>query len=775
MDLENLQVKSDSQFISQNKRVFFPKIQNRNGIKVMQKLFTICFLLLVCFYSQSSGQIIYKNVNSSVKVSKSKPVPKKVLIQIVRAEDELRFDKTLESLMRSQNLKVRTRAILAAGRIGDERAVPLLAEMVKRLEDPGIVAMSAFALGEIESIKGADSILKALGDEKTFPKGKARAIEAAGKIAGSNAKEAKSKELGEAILDALEKEARKNSSAQNKELILLGITAALRAKPDEADYVVAKFLTNLDSRIRADAANILARLRAKNANKKLRAMLLTDSYPIARANAARALAAGEDKGAVNMLVEAAKTDEDLRVRINAIRALSGLKDKKSAEHLLERGEKLLADYKKSEYKNPFEKNELLDLATALGRILEKTKNERAIKLLDELISLDNLQNAAFSIARIRVSQSNLRNFRGDKPELDKTDLWQMATMAQIFGEVSNLEENEEGNKFKEETKKNLSFSLAELQKTQDEIKRLTDILVIPSFLRSYANFKTEDLSETLITFLGHSNLFVRTTAANLLGNQKATDEIIKALQDAFAKSLETDREYNDAQLAILSALVKLDKTKANKELTTALNHYDFLLRRQAADLIEQNELQKDFPDFEKKIGPLKPYNRKNSSKLGQILNKSSDYRRAVSRKNGKVRAVLTTEKGAFSINLLPEDAPLTVDNFIKLAKSGYFNNVPIHRVVANFVVQDGDPVGNGSGGPGWQIRDEMNMVPYERGIVGMALSGPDTGGSQWFITHSPQPHLDGGYTVFGRVNEKDMKIVDKLVRGDRIISVKIVD
>jgi len=118
---------------------------------------------------------------------------------------------------------------------------------------------------------------------------------------------------------------------------------------------------------------------------------------------------------------------------------------------------------------------------------------------------------------------------------------------------------------------------------------------------------------------------------------------------------------------------------------------------------------------------------------------------------------------------------LTVDNFIKLARGNYFDGLAIHRVVSNFVMQDGDPRGDGNGGPGWEIRDEINMQEYERGAVGMALSGKDTGGSQWFVTHSPQPHLDGGYTVFGRVNETDMKIVDNLVRGDKITSVKIVE
>jgi len=164
---------------------------------------------------------------------------------------------------------------------------------------------------------------------------------------------------------------------------------------------------------------------------------------------------------------------------------------------------------------------------------------------------------------------------------------------------------------------------------------------------------------------------------------------------------------------------------------------------------------------------------KKSTKLGQILNTNADYTRAVSRKNAK--AILTTDKGIFTIDLLPEDAPLTVDNFIKLAKANYFNGLAIHRVVPNFVMQDGDPRGDGNGGPGWQIRCELNMVEYERGAVGMALSGKDTGGSQWFVTHSPQPHLDGGYAVFGRVNETGMKVVDKLVRGDKILSVKIVE
>ena len=118
------------------------------------------------------------------------------------------------------------------------------------------------------------------------------------------------------------------------------------------------------------------------------------------------------------------------------------------------------------------------------------------------------------------------------------------------------------------------------------------------------------------------------------------------------------------------------------------------------------------------------------------------------------------------------DAPVTVRNFMNLAKSGYYRGTGFHRVVPNFVAQDGDPRGDGNGGPGYAIRDEMNPRRYERGALGMALSGPDTGGSQYFITHSPQPHLDGHYTVFGRVLS-GYGALDAIVQGDRILSVTV--
>ena len=139
------------------------------------------------------------------------------------------------------------------------------------------------------------------------------------------------------------------------------------------------------------------------------------------------------------------------------------------------------------------------------------------------------------------------------------------------------------------------------------------------------------------------------------------------------------------------------------------------------------------------------------------------------------QAFIDTDRGTIQIELAVLEAPLTVDNFVALARRRYFDGLVIHRVVSDFVIQAGDPRGDGEGGPGFTIRDELNERPYLRGAVGMALDPwPDTGGSQFFITHSPQPHLDAKYTLFGRVIS-GMEVVDQIQQGDVIRRVRIWD
>jgi peptidyl-prolyl cis-trans isomerase B (cyclophilin B) len=136
-------------------------------------------------------------------------------------------------------------------------------------------------------------------------------------------------------------------------------------------------------------------------------------------------------------------------------------------------------------------------------------------------------------------------------------------------------------------------------------------------------------------------------------------------------------------------------------------------------------------------------------------------------------ATFDTAKGVIKVDLLPEKAPLTVANFVNLAQRGFYDGLNFHRVIADFMVQGGCPEGSGRGGPGYRFEDETgNGVAHERGVLSMANAGPNTNGSQFFITHVATPWLDGRHTVFGKVVE-GLDVVDAIAQRDKINSVKI--
>ena len=142
----------------------------------------------------------------------------------------------------------------------------------------------------------------------------------------------------------------------------------------------------------------------------------------------------------------------------------------------------------------------------------------------------------------------------------------------------------------------------------------------------------------------------------------------------------------------------------------------------------------------------------------------------------KQTGVITLEKGGeIRLEFYPEDAPKTVENFVTLAKKGFYNGLNSHRVVPDFVVQGGCPKGNGTGGPGYQIKAEFNKQKHLRGTLAMARSqSPDSAGSQFYICYGATPHLDGQYTVFGRV-VSGMEHVDRIKQGDTMTSVTIAE
>lgn len=135
---------------------------------------------------------------------------------------------------------------------------------------------------------------------------------------------------------------------------------------------------------------------------------------------------------------------------------------------------------------------------------------------------------------------------------------------------------------------------------------------------------------------------------------------------------------------------------------------------------------------------------------------------------------MKTNRGTIEIELHPQHAPLTVNNFVFLIREGFYDGVSFHRVISNFVVQGGDPTGSGTGGPGYRFADETagNPLRHTQGVLSMANAGPNTNGSQFFITHAPQPHLNGRHTVFGTVTN-GMDVVDAIRAGDKMLKVTV--
>ncbi len=719
-------------------------------------LLTASPLLLTtpCLFSQTGRQVLHNPTSGDA-------VPKLLLLRIIRAEDERRWDADLRDLFRARNANVRSRAALAAGRIGNEAAVPDLVQLLQHDDEAFVRAMAAFALGEIESPLGADALLASLKDSRE-PLLRARAVEALGKIAAALPKEqeARSKELGAAILETLNFEARRRSAPDDL-TILLGITAVLRAKSANAGPLLAEFLTYGDPRIRADAANALARLKLKDGNEVLRKLLVNDPDPIVRANAARVLGATDDNVSFDQLLDRSINDKDSRVRVSSIRALTTLKDMRAADPLTKRGTVLTAS---DPFKRGSDAGEVLEIANALGRILQGSQNKAALEWLHRARQRFGSTAPDVEIALVRISPNKYVEELGEgetgRKNVQTTVLvnWRAASsLAQGLGEIAALAKT---TKLPTKRPEDLLRAMLDYRNSGLTINTLVAVhseYAVPDMLNAYAAFKTDDLSEILRKHLKEIDAIIRATAAELLGELPPDETNTRALIDALPVAL-ADRVFNDAALSILDALAKQKTAKANEVIKTALDSSDHLIRRRGVALLKANGAG----DFSSRIGTVK------------TNNTTADYERAIARIGKQLRAVVNTSKGSFTIEFLPDDAPLTVDNFVQLAKRGYFDRFTFHRVVPNFVIQDGDPRGDGNGGPGYQIRCEINEAPYSRGAVGMALSGKDTGGSQWFVTHSPQPHLDGGYTVFGNVIS-GMEVVDNVARGDVIRSLVITE
>ncbi|MDQ3819393.1 MAG: HEAT repeat domain-containing protein, partial [Acidobacteriota bacterium] len=375
----------------------------------------------------------------------------------------------------------------------------------------------------------------------------------------------------------------------NREVVLLGLTATLRARPGGAAPVVAKFLSSADARVRADAENTLARLRAKEATGQLRQLLANDPDPIVRANAARALGAAEDAASLEALAARVLNDRDERVRVSSIRALGLLKDKRASAPLLQRAEALMPAYKSAKVSaavHPAETNELLEIAASLGRAAANTGDERAIAWLRGLRESEAAApEVEIAFARIApfvyVRETPFNRLADERVRAETLRDWHRASaLAQGLSEIAGITAAEAGS------------GIVGLQAdTQITLRSWLDDpnlnpLAAPDVMNALAAYKPNDLSQVLRNQLVAKDVIGRATAAGLLGDLEPSEATGRALADALPATAHD--EFNDATLAILDSLAKQKTTAANDAIKTMLDSQDHLVRRRAVALLKAN-------------------------------------------------------------------------------------------------------------------------------------------------------------------------------------------
>lgn len=688
----------------------------------------------------------------------AQPIPISLQARILQLEDERNpGGSELTGLLKSRSGLVRERVALALGRIGDRQATPALIETMQRDRLDAVRRMAAFALGEIEDPAAIAPLLKVLDDGSSSPALRARAAEALGKIPGLPDRGA----IAQALVRQLPAASQVLTNEQALQASLV-ITALMRVRAAEAIGPLAAMLGAERAETRADAANALARIRLPLAETlPLLISSLDDPDPDVRANVARALGVARDARAFEPLMAklADVGDGNDRAQVAVVRALGAIADLREPERvtgaLVALGQSVLNGVKPGTVARPARLKLLFEIATVLGNLRANLRGNN-IQETPAIPFLTSLRRLVGVGASAEVEQAlatfgpehffRLPNDHEDDHESGfSTDLAtsKLVSESRRNGGVGNL-----------------ARALGIIGDAQSREMLLwlwgsepADSIARPEILRALAKLKPLILPELLREAMEQRDPIVRAAAAELVPSSAAG---LTMLKDGYQRSLGDPQ--NDGRLAILRAIGGYREPAATTMLEAALRDPDHLVRRLAVDLLHK----RGATDISLRIG------------IVRTDRPTEYYLRLARRLEQPVSARILTEKGVIEVDLFRRDAPMTVENLITLARRGYFDRLAFHRVVANFVIQGGDPRGDGEGGPGYQIRCEVNTRPYLRGTLGMALSGKDTGGSQFFITHSSQPHLDGGYTVFGQVR-KGIEVVDQITRGDRISGIVIVE
>jgi cyclophilin family peptidyl-prolyl cis-trans isomerase/HEAT repeat protein len=486
----------------------------------------------------------------------------------------------------------------------------------------------------------------------------------------------------------------------------------------QAGVVEALLLTEEDHLVRVAALYMLARLGIKDA-EGVYVEFLADSDPFARSLAIRGLSHVEGEDAQHYIA-IAMNDDNRQVVAQAIAGLAGKATESAARKLAER----LAR----------ESNEKLIIAliNALRQCESPLGVDDVLALLEERPTDDIVPAALKYLAVIQGDHSvNLiDSVLNNKP---------IARVRAACAEAYGLTEN-----------RNVVQRLAVLFGDTDPQVRAAAFSVLSVVDSANAKFYIDKA-------LNDSDFVMVALAVDQIG-QRQLSSYLPVLRTMMSRGNEIEVDIRRSILGAIAPYLKAGSpdTVVMKILVAGILDPSYAVRRDAAELY-QKDLGQD------QWSAVYPVDTR--IKRGAI-------ERAIKKYRVNPRAMVTTSKGKFEFELYFDVAPLTVINFIFLVNSDFYQNLIFHRVVPNFVVQGGDPRGDGWGGPSYLIRDEYSDEPYLRGTVGIATSGKDTGGSQFFIALSPQPRLEARYTVFGQVTE-GMDVVDRLLVGDVIEKIEI--
>ena len=575
--------------------------------------------------------------------------------------------------------------------------------------DANVRRSVAFALGEIGDAAGAPTLLLLAGDRENADVA-AEAVEGLSKVAKQITLTSYSSFTGTDIREGV---------------LARAVRYLFRFDSDEASSIAAALLESPSPLMRREAAYTLARRKFAPARPRLE-LLLSDGDTLTRGYAAQAIGSIGEASSIDAMIPSIN-DPHPWVRTNALRGLARIAEKNESKPVLFSADQAIKLIAVSDDPDPGTRVTAIDALAYAARTSAQAKK----RLLDIAVGGERWQR--------EVAAGVITRVFGDDPDnplqslLSTDNPWIFVRAAEGTAKL-----------------KSGAGLRGKLAGSSDRMVRTAAIGAIP-------DDSVDQEIELINSALKDEDPVARGTAIDRYAASKkiATADKVRTLLDAEARG-SRDPGMNDARLSAIQALADIDFPERESFLRERVHDRDPVVRRMAATLIEE-KLKKPRPQFT----PL------------PIERPLSDYVEIVRWSRDRHTATIDLARGQIQLVLLSQDAPMTTWNFAQLAGKHYFDKTSFMRVVPNFVIQGGDPRNDMNGGPGYAIRDEINLQKYTRGAVGMALSGADTGGSQFFITHSPQPHLDGGYTIFARVIDGMGGVVDQTERGDEVKRITI--